>query len=101
MDVFRFSPFIASVKIMGERERKQDLQSPFFAEKTKFPIGVSQNTFSAIFDLTYYPRTFINVDLSLEYIYFNNYEHIEGRNKGFLNIFLNLKASGIFEILNR
>jgi hypothetical protein len=101
MDVFRFSPFMMSLNLTGERERKQDLQAPFIAEKTDFPVGISQNSFSAAFNLTYYPRTYIYADLGLEYVYFDNYEHIEGQSKGFFNVFITVKASGIFEILNR
>ncbi len=100
-DCFRFSPFMVSLLGKWERERSQDLQSPFIAEKTEFPIEIAQQSVSADINVTFFPKTFLTASLNLQYIQYSNFEHLEGNNEGFFNLMFNLKATGIFQLPGR
>lgn len=101
MDCFRFSPVMASLQFKWERERSQDLQSPFIAEKTEFPIGIAQQSVSADINITYFPKTYLTASLDMQYIQYSNFGHVDGIEKGFFNIMFKLKATGILRLLDR
>ena len=101
MDCFTFAPVMASFLFKWERERAQDLQAPFIAVKSEFPIGIAQQSVSADLNFTYFPITYFTANLDLQYVQYSNFEHVEGSSKGFFNIMLNLKATGILELLKK
>ncbi len=101
MDCFRFAPFTMSLELKGERERAQDLQGPFLAEKTNFPIGISQNSFSSLLNITFFPKTYLYANLGMQFISYENFQHVEGNVKSFINFFLTLKLIGISKIFER
>ena len=101
MDCFRFAPFILGLELKAERERAQDLQGPFIAEKTKFPVGISQNSFSSSLNVTYFPKTWIFANLSTQFIAYENFQHIEGKSQSFFNIYLTIKIIGIFKFFEK
>jgi len=100
-DYFSLYPFIVSIHGKWERERNQDLQSPFIAEKTEFPIGTPQQCISGDLKITFFPKTFLTAGLDLQYIKYSNFENNEGGQKKFFNLKFNIKATGILELLNR
>ena len=101
LDCFRFAPVMASFLFKWEREREQDLQAPFIAEKTEFPIRISQQSVSTGINISYFPITYVTASLDLQYIQYSNYGHVDGIDKGFFNIMFRLKATGIFTLLDR
>jgi hypothetical protein len=101
MDVFRFAPVMSSLQVKWEREREQDLQGPYIAEKTEFPIGIAQQSMGVDLNITYFPITYMTASLDLQYIQYANFEHVEGNDKGFFNIMFKLKATGILTLLNK
>jgi len=101
INYFRLTPFIFSLDLKASRQRKQDLDAAFIAEKTKFPIGTASKSFSSLLHITFFPKTYLIADLSFEYITYQNYENIEMNNKSFFNLLFTLKAFGIIDILNR
>ncbi|MEX2567698.1 MAG: hypothetical protein WD431_17255 [Cyclobacteriaceae bacterium] len=96
IDFFGFSPFLVGAKLQAIRERKQDLNSPFIAEKTAFPTGVVQSIYTSSLNFTYYPDNWLYIDLSLELKNFTNHMHIQGNNKLFINVLLTLKTRNLF-----
>jgi hypothetical protein len=68
MDVFRFSPVMTSLQFKWEQERKQDLEEPFIAEKTDFPIPVAQQSMGVDLNITYFPITYVTASIDLQYI---------------------------------
>lgn len=101
IDVFSLSPFILNFRIKAEQYRQQDLNAPYLAVKTEFPIGLPQQSISAKLKTTWIPKSYFTADLEMEYISFNNYNHIQGANKSFLNVMLNAKFIGVFELFNK
>ena len=99
-DYFGKPPFIFSVIVKAERERKQDLFTHFTGVKSEFPIGISQNFIDFGFDLSYFPSKNISSNLSLNYIMIENYEHFGGHNKNliFAQLGLNLLLVKGFEL---
>jgi hypothetical protein len=100
-DVFRVKPFILGMRVMAERERKQDLAAAFVGDKTEFPIGVSQNVVQAAADVTYFPWRYLQAGLSLEYVHSNNFNHVNGDSRDFVNVYFKLKGVGIFSIVSK
>ena len=84
-DYFGKPPFILSVIVKAERERKQDLFTHFTGVKSEFPIGISQNFVDFGFEIYYFPNKNISSDLKLNYLLIENYENITGNNK---NLFI-------------
>jgi hypothetical protein len=100
LDVFRFSPFVLRLLVKRERERDQDLKSPFIAEKTSFPIGIPQKISSAQTEAIWFPKTWFNASVGAEYIIYRNFQHISGKNSSFLNFYFTLRFTGLFKLMN-
>jgi hypothetical protein len=100
LDVFRFSPFIFRLLVKREREREQDLKSPFIAEKTAFPIGIPQKSSSVQTEAIWFPKTWFNSFIRIEYIKYNDFQYISGRNSSFLNFYLSVRFTGLFKLMN-
>ena len=98
-DVFRFKPFILGLRVMGERERKQDMSAAFGGYKSEFPMGVSQNVIQSALDVTYFPWRYLQAGLSVEYVHATNFNHVSGDSRDFVNIYFKLKGVGIFSIV--
>ena len=101
IDCFNFSPFIIGLVFKAERERKQDLTSPFIPKKTGFPIGISQSAISSTVIITCFATTYLIADANFEYISYNNFQNINGNDKDFFNFYISLKIVGVFELFNR
>lgn len=100
LDVLRFSPFILRLLVKREREREQDLKSPFIAEKTSFPIGIPQKSSSLRVESIWFPRTWLNASMEVESIRYNNYRHISNKTEYFLNIYFSIRFIGFFKLMN-
>lgn len=97
-DSFNFSPFMLGFEIMAEQYRAQDLNAPFIAVKTDFPLGIPEKSLSLKFNTAFIPNSFFSVNLTTEYICYNNYGFIQSQKQSFFNIFLTLKMQGIFKL---
>jgi len=95
MDIFRYSPFIISLDIKHSRFRKQDMESPFIAIKTNFPIGIAEQITSTGFELVYYPTYNIHISIGADYGYYKNYNHISANNKCMPSVFCKLSLIDI------
>lgn len=93
---FKYSPFLVGLTSNWEKQRSQDLESPFIAEKTSFPVGIAQQKASFTMKVVYSPLTYLSASFDLEYAHYSNFEHVQGYGKDFMNIFVTIKASGIF-----
>lgn len=100
-DVFRLKPFILGFNILAQRERKQDMSAAFVGQKSEFPIGVSQNMIQAAADVTYFPWRYLQAGLTVEYAHINNFNHVGGNTKDFVNVLIKLKGVGIFSIVSK
>jgi hypothetical protein len=100
IDVFRFSPFILRLLVKREREREQDLKSPFIAEKTSFPIGIPQKSSSLRTEVICFPKSWLYAALSTEYIHYKNFHHVSGKNNSFLNFYFTFRFTGFFKLMN-
>lgn len=100
-DVFSVKPFILGLRVMAERERKQDLAAAFVGDKSEFPIGVSQNVLQGALDVTYFPWRYLQAGLSVEYVHADNYNHISGSSNDFLNVYFKVKGVGILGIVSK
>ncbi|MEI6436051.1 MAG: hypothetical protein WCP32_14485 [Bacteroidota bacterium] len=100
-DCFQVTLFILNLELKGERERAQDLQCSFIAEKTKFPIGVSQNALSSTIYVTFFPKTWLHANLGMQFIAYENYRHVENNSQSYFNLFLTLKIIGIFKLFEK
>lgn len=98
-DSFKYYPFMLGFEILAEQYRIQDLNAPFLAVKTNFPIGTPQKSLSFRFNTTYIPNTFISANLSTEFATYDNYGFVKSQKQSFFNIFLTLKMQGIFKLL--
>ena len=85
-------------EIVAERYRVQDLNAPFIAVKTDFPVGTPQKSVSLRFNTTYIPNSFVSANLTTEFLSFNNYGFVESQKLSFFNIFLTVKMQGIFRL---
>ncbi|NWJ51480.1 MAG: hypothetical protein HXX14_11510 [Bacteroidetes bacterium] len=101
IDAFNLSPFMLNFRFKAEQYRQQDLDAPYLAIKTKFPIGIPQQGISAKLKTIWVPKSYYMADLEMEYISFNNYNNIKGVNKSFLNVMLNAKFIGVFELFKK
>lgn len=99
LDVFRFSPFIFNFRVKGEREREQNLKSPYIATKSSFPIGIPQSSLSSIVEAIWFPKSLINATISTEYIKYNNFQHISGNSHSLLNINFSLRIMDFFKLM--
>jgi hypothetical protein len=97
-DVFKFYPFMFGLEVLEEQYREQELNAPFIAIKTDFPIGTPQNSFSVKLNTTYIPASFISANLSTEFVAFNNYGFIKSEKQSFFNIYLTIKMQGILKL---
>jgi hypothetical protein len=97
-DTFKHYPFMLGFEFTAEQYRVQDLNAPFIAVKTDFPIGIPQKSLSLKLNTTFIPNSFISASLSTEFITYNNYGFIESQKQSFFNIFLTLKMQGIFKL---
>jgi hypothetical protein len=100
IDVFKFSPFIIRLWAKKEREREQDLRSPFIAEKTSFPIGIPQKSSSVQAEFICFPKSWFYASLSTEYIHYKNFHHTAGKDNSFLNFYLTARFTGLIKMLN-
>jgi hypothetical protein len=100
-DVFRLAPFMLSLRLQAQRERKQDMSAAFIGQKSEFPMGVAQSSMQAAVDVTYFPWRYLQAGLSLEYVHADNFNHISGNSKDFLNVYFKLKGVGIFSIMSK
>jgi len=100
LDVFRFSPFIIRLLAKKEREREQDLKSPFIAEKTSFPMGIPQKSSSILAEVIWFPKTWFHAYVGTEYIQYSNFQHNSGNNNSFLNFYFTVKFIGLFKLMN-
>ena len=99
LDVFRFSPFILRLLVKREREREQDLKSPFIAEKTSFPIGIPQKISSVQAEANWFPKAWFNAVIGIESIKYRNFQHISGKNSSFLNFYFTVRFTGLFKLM--
>jgi hypothetical protein len=97
-DSFKLFPFMLGLEIMAEQYREQDLNAPYIAVKTEFPIGTPQKSLSFKLNTTFIPNSFISADLSTEFISYDNYAFVESQKQSFFNIYLTLKMQGIFRL---
>jgi hypothetical protein len=100
LDVFRFSPFIIRLWAKKEREREQDLKSPFIAEKTSFPIGIPQKSSSVQAEAIWFPKSWINASISTEYIHYKNFQYVSGKNSSYLNFYVTARFTGLFKLMD-
>jgi hypothetical protein len=100
LDVFRFSPFIINLFVKTEKEREQDLKSPFIAEKTSFPIGIAQRSLSAQVEAVWFPKSWLNASMGIESIRYNNYQHISNKTSSFLNFYFEIRFTGLYKLMN-
>jgi hypothetical protein len=98
-DVFRFSPFILRLLMKTEREREQNLKSPFIAEKTSFPIGIPQKSSSVQAEAIWFPKSWFNASISSEYIHYINFQYVSGKNSSYLNFYLTARFTGLFKLM--
>ncbi|HPE57954.1 MAG TPA: capsule assembly Wzi family protein [Bacteroidales bacterium] len=96
-DIFRLAPFIFNVEFNAQRQRAQDLSSPFIAEKTEFPIGIAENRYMGSFSTTWFPRTNFSVNVKFEYAQYQNFQNIENNSAEFFNVYLSAIINGIFD----
>lgn len=101
IDYFKIPKFILSLKAQYHQERLQDLDSPFIASKTKFPIGVSLNSLGIIFEVDYIPNINVSFNLRLEYLQNNNHQHILGNEQSLLNFYLGITVKDIYNIITK
>lgn len=101
IDYFKISKFILSFKAQYQQERLQDFDSPFIASKTKFPIGVSQNSLGTIIEIDYIPNINFIFNLKIEYFQNVNHQHILGNEQSLLNLYLGFTAKDIYNILTK
>jgi|WetSurSiteA1Bulk_404760.scaffolds.fasta_scaffold00253_3 hypothetical protein len=99
LDVFRFSPFILKLFIDADKERQQDLESPFIAKKTSFPIGIPQKSSSVHAEAVWFPKSWIYASLMTEYVQYKNYQSISGNHNSFLNFYLTVRLTGLFTVM--
>ena len=88
---------MSGFEILAERYRVQDLNDPFIAVKTDFPVGTPQKSVSLRFITTFIPNSFVSANLTTEFISFNNYGFVKSQKQSFFNIFLTVKMQGIFK----
>jgi hypothetical protein len=100
LDVFRFSPFIIKLFVKTEKEREQDLKSPFIAEKTSFPIEIAQKSLSAQVEAFWFPKSWLNASMGIESIRFKNYQHISNKTSSFLNFYFTIRFTGLYKLMN-
>jgi len=98
-DSFNLFPFMLGFEILAEQYRVQDLNAPFIAIKTNFPIGVPQKSISLKFNTSFIPDSFISANLSTEFATYYNYGFVASQKHSFLNIYLSIKIQGIFKLL--
>lgn len=99
LNVFKFYPFILSMNTNFERHRKTDFNLPFIAEKTDFPYGIAETGKSLKISINYIPVPYFSLNVSTEYIAYSNYNYVDSLKKSFINIYLDMKLSGIFSLL--
>lgn len=97
-DSFKFYPFMLGLEILAEQYRVQDLNAPFIAVKTDFPLGIPQKSLGLKFNSTFIPNSFVSANLTTEFVSFDNYGFIKSQKQSFFNIFLTLKMQGIFKL---
>ena len=97
-DTFKYYPFMLGLEILAEQYRVQDLNAPFIAVKTDFPIGTPQKSLSLRINTTYIPCSNVSATLSPEFVSYNNYGFIKSQKQSFFNIFLSIKMQGIFKL---
>jgi hypothetical protein len=97
-DSFKFFPFMLGFEFLAEQYRVQDLNAPFIAVKTDFPVGTPQKALSFRVNTTYIPNHFVSANLTAEYINYGNYGFVESQRRSFINIFLSIKVQGIFRL---
>ncbi len=95
---FNIPNFIISLKTQYTQERLQDITSPFIAEKSKFPIGISQETIGTNIEIDYIPKSNISVKMNVEYSHYNNYLHMLRDNHSNLGFYLSLIVKDIYSI---
>ena len=98
---FKISKIIISIKTLYQRERLQDLNSPYIPSKTKFPIGVSQNSLGAIMEVDYIPNINVSLNIKLEYHKNDNHLHLPSNEQSILNLYLGLTVKDIYNILTK
>jgi hypothetical protein len=98
LDTFKHYPFILGFEFTAEEYRLQDINGPFIAVKTDFPIGTPQKSVSLKFNTTFIPNSLISANLSTEFIIYQNYGFVKSQKQSFFNIFLTFKMQGIFKI---
>jgi hypothetical protein len=97
-DSFKFYPFMLGCEILAERYKSQDLNAPFIAKKTEFPLGIPQKSLSFRFNTSYIPNSYVSANLTTEYVTYYNFDFVESQKRSFFNIFLTIKMQGIFKL---
>ena len=98
-DYFKYYPFMIQAQLMVEENRLQDLNAPYIALKTDFPIGIPEKYFSASLNTSYIPNTFMSASFTAEFITFDNYNYVRLQKQSFFNFFVTLKLNGIFSLI--
>ena len=101
IDYFRLAPFQFNLDILFERQRLQNLSGPFIAQKTTFPVGISQTSYQFQLNSSWFLKTYMVVSATLGYGIFQNYQNIEGNTRNFFNLMMSIKANGLFKILEK
>ncbi len=99
MDVFKCYPFVLGFETTFEHHRLQDMNAPFVAVKTDFPIGIPEQSLSLRLNMGFTPNQFFSINLTTEFIGYNNYTNVKSLKQSFLNIYLDLKIHGVFSVL--
>lgn len=97
-DSFKFFPFMLGFEVMADQYCNQDLNAPFVAVKTNFPLGIPEKSLSLKFNTSFIPNSFFSANLTTEYICYNNFGFIQYQKQSFFNIFLTLKMQGVFKL---
>jgi hypothetical protein len=100
INLFKFEPFIFNISLKAQQIREQNLDEPFVAVKTEFPIGIPERSFSARLNTCWFPKSYINAGLQMEYICFDNFRNLQNNKESFLNLLLSLRIKGIWELFH-
>ena len=98
--------FTESVLFGGENEGIQfQYINPvaifFFSKMSDSGGNENQNALSSKMHITFFPKTWLQANLGIQYIVYQNYQHVENNSQSYFNLFLNLKIIGIFKLFEK
>lgn len=83
----RFFPFLISTEAKYADDGDQNLTNHFVATKTKFPLGVVQNSLQLALSISYIPTIATQIDLVTQITSYSNYQHIKGQKRSEFAVF--------------